>query len=139
MNALWLLPFWDSRIGPRWQDTHATQAEKHDSRLGKWVRTDLGVCTFQGLGKNSPATEQVVRRITRDLHTQRLIEVLTCDSHLQMPLHRKCLPECSPANCNTRDIETTFVYCLLPRLTGSSPWFLTSLHHIFLRAPQHKR
>ena len=37
------------------------QAVAHDSRLGKWVRTDLGVRTFQGLDKNSRAREQVVR------------------------------------------------------------------------------
>ena len=37
----------------------------------EWIRTDLGVRTFQGLGKNSPAREQAVRRITRDLCTQR--------------------------------------------------------------------
>ena len=61
-------------------------------RLGKWIRTDLGVRTFQGLGKNSPAKEQVVCRITRDLHTRRLIESLACESHLQVPLHRKRLP-----------------------------------------------
>ena len=43
------------------------QALVPDSRLGKWIRTDLGVRTFQGLGKRSPAREQVVRRVTRDL------------------------------------------------------------------------
>ena len=79
----------------------------------------------------------MVRRITRDLHTQRLIEFLTCDSHLQVPLHRKshgkCFPECSPADCNALDIETTFVYRLLPRLLGPHRRCWTSLHHIFLR------
>ena len=39
-----------------------------NSQLGRWIRTDLGIRTFQGLGKNSPAREQVVRRITRDLY-----------------------------------------------------------------------
>ena len=91
------------------------------TRLGNWIRTDLGVRTFQGLGKNSPAKEQVVRRITRDLHTRRLIESLVCESHLQAPLHRKCLPDCSYATSHTRDIETTFVYRLLPRVIGSPP------------------
>ena len=76
---------------------------------------------FQGLGKDSPAKELVVRRIARDLHTRRLIESLACESHLQVPLHRKCLPDCSHVNSNTRDIETTFVYRLFPRLIGSSP------------------
>ena len=31
-----------------------------------------------------------VRRITNDLHTRRVLEDLLCDSHLQVPLHRKC-------------------------------------------------
>ena len=63
-------PFGTPELVPDWQDTHAMQASvSHDTRLGKWVRTDLGVRTFQGLGKNSPAREQVVCRITRDLHT----------------------------------------------------------------------
>ena len=57
---------------------------------------------------DSPTREQVVRRITRDLHT-----------HVQVPLHRRCLPECGPTSCHTRDIETTFVYRLLPRLSGA--------------------
>ena len=56
---------------PDWQDTHAMHAFLGDRCLGKWIRTDLGVRTFQGLGKNGPAREQVVRRITRDLHTSR--------------------------------------------------------------------
>ena len=34
-----------------------------NSPLGRWIRTDLGVRAFQGLGKNSPTREQVVRRI----------------------------------------------------------------------------
>ena len=89
----------------------------HHSSLGKWIRTDLGVRTFQGLGKNSPTREQVVRRITRDLHTKHILEFLTCDSHLQVPLHRKCLPDCGPTSCHTRDIDTTFVYRLIPRLS----------------------
>ena len=53
-----------------------------DHCLGKWIRTDLGVHTFQGLGENSPAREQVVQRITRDLHTRHVLEDLLCDSHL---------------------------------------------------------
>ena len=39
------------------------------SQLGKCICTDLGVRAFEGLGKNSPSCEQVVRRITRDMHT----------------------------------------------------------------------
>ena len=99
--------------------THASAPQ--NTRLGKWICADLGVRTFQGLGKNSPAKEQVVRCITRDLHTRRLIESLACESHLQVPLHRKCHPDCSYANSNTRDIETTFVYRPLSGLVGFSP------------------
>ena len=62
------------------------------SSFGKWIRADLGVRAFQGLGKNSPTGEQVVRRVTRDLRTKHILEDLTCDFHLQVPLHRKCLP-----------------------------------------------
>ena len=61
------------------------------SHLGKWICTDLGVRTLQGLGKNSPTREQVVRRITRDLRTQCILEDLLCDSLHQVPLHRRCL------------------------------------------------
>ena len=89
-----------------------------DRCLGKWIRTDLGVRTFQGLGKNGPAREQVVRRITRDLHIRHVLEDLLCDSHLQVPLHRKCVPACGPATCHTRDTQTTFVYRLFPRSIG---------------------
>ena len=39
-------------------------------RLAKCIRTDLGVRTFR---------EEVVRRITRNLHTQILIESLDCE------------------------------------------------------------
>ena len=31
---------------------------------------------------------------------------------------RKCLPDCGPTTSHTRDIETTFVHRLLPRLCG---------------------
>ena len=70
---------------PDWQDTHAMHTLLDASSLGKWIRTDLGVRTFQGLGKNSPAGEQVVQSITRDLHTRCILEDLHCDSHLQVP------------------------------------------------------
>ena len=111
-------------VVPKWQDTHAMRADTCVSQLGKWIRTDLGARTFQGLGKNSPAREQVVRRITRDLRTQHILEDLVCDSLSQVPLHRRCLPECSPSTSHTRDIVTTFVYRLLPRLTTSTPSLL---------------
>ena len=70
------------------------------------------------LGKNGPAREQVVRRITGDLHTRHVLEDLLCDSHLQVPLHRKCLPACGPTTRHTRDTQTTFVYRLFPRFIG---------------------
>ena len=73
---------------------------------------------FSGSRKNGPASEQVVRRITRDLHTRHVLEDLPCDSHLQVPLHRKCLPACGPTTCHTRDIQTTFVYRLFARFNG---------------------
>ena len=66
------------------------------SHLGRWIRTDLGVRTFQGLGKNAPLREQVVRRLTKDAHTYQILESLPCDIHLQVPLHRRCLPGCGP-------------------------------------------
>ena len=108
---------------PDWQDSHAMRAYITPSSLGQWVRTDLGVRTFQGLGKNAPAREQVVRRLTRDAHTHQILESLPCEIHLQMPLHRRCLPGCGPCGphtCATRDIQTTFMYRLLP-LSFSPP------------------
>ena len=76
---------------PDWQETHAMSlCTRPQSQLGKCIRTDLGVRTFQGLGKNSPSCEQVVRRITRDLHTHRLIESLDCEIQPHVPLHRRC-------------------------------------------------
>ena len=60
----------------------------------------------------------MVRRVTHDLHTRTVLEDLTCDSHLQVPLHRKCLPACGPTTCHTRHIQTTFVYRLFPCFRG---------------------
>ena len=117
-RPLAVTPFGTPEVVPDWQDTHAMHAFFGDHCLGKWIRTDLGVRTFQGLGKNGPAREQVVRRITRDLHTRHVLEDLLCDSHLQVPLHRRCLPACGPTTGHTRDIQTTFVYRLFPRFTG---------------------
>ena len=99
-------------VVPNWQDTHVMHTTTCASHLGKWIRTDLGARTLQGLGENSPAREQVVRRITRDLCTQCILEDLICDSLNQVPLHRRCLPECSPSTSHTRDIVTTFEYRL---------------------------
>ena len=117
-RPLAVTPFSAPEDVPNWQDTHVMHSLLHPPCLGKWIRTDLGVRTFQGLGKNSPAREQVVRRLTRDLHTMQILESLPCESRLQVPLHRRCLPDCGPTTSHTRDIETTFVYRLLPRLCG---------------------
>ena len=115
-------PFGTPEMVPDWQDTHAMMLSLPKSpQPGRWIRTDLGVRTFQGLGKNSPAREQVVRRITRDLHTHLLIESLECQPRLQVPLHRRCLPGCGHETSVTRDIETSFVYRLQPRLVGPPP------------------
>ena len=98
-----------------WDDTHAMTLEtRPQSRLGKWTRTDLGVRTFQGLGKNSPSREQVARRITRDLHSQPLIESLDCELQPQVPLRRRCLPGCGYSAPATRDTETCFMYRIYP-------------------------
>ena len=117
-SPLAVTPFGTPEDVPDWHDTHAMRAFIGDPCLGKWIRTDLGVRTFQGLGKNGPAREQVVRRVTQDLHTRTVLEDLHCDSCLQVPLHRKCLPACGPTTCHTRDIQTTFVYRLFPRFRG---------------------
>ena len=113
-RPLAVTPFDTPELVPDWQDSHAMRAYVPPSSLGQWVRTDLGVRTFQGLGKNAPKREQVVRRLTRDAHTQQILESLPCEVHLQVPLHRRCLPGCGPHTCATRDIQTTFVYRLQP-------------------------
>ena len=115
-------PFGAPEMVPDWQDAHAMMLSLSKSpQLGRWIRTDLGVRTFQGLGKNSPAREQVLRRITRDLPTHRLIESLECEPRLQVPLHRRCLPGCGHATPVTRDIETSFVY----RPSTTVGWYTT--------------
>ena len=115
-RPLAVTPFGAQEHVPDWQDSHAMSAYVPPSKLGRWVRTDLGVRTFQGLGKNAPLRTQVVRRLTQDAHTNQILESLPCDPHLQVSLHRRCLPGCSPQSCATRDIKTTFVYRLQP------PW-----------------
>ena len=115
-RPLAVTPFGAPEVVPDWKDTHAMNVLMGGRCLGHWVRTDLGVRTFQGLGRNSPTRDQVVRRITKDLHTRCVLEDSLCDSHLQVPLHRKCLPGCGPALPHTRDIQTTFVYRLSSRL-----------------------
>ena len=107
---------------PAWQDMELASPSPEEPVTQ--IEADVRRACPSGPGKNSPAREQAVRRITRDLHTQCLLEVLNCESLSQAPLHRKCLPECSPSTSHTRDIETTFVYRLLPRLTGSMPSLL---------------
>ena len=71
---------------------------------------------FKVLGKNAPLRAQVVRRLTKDVHTHQILESLPCDPHLHVPLHRRCLPGCGPQSCATRDIQTTFVYRLNPSM-----------------------
>ena len=113
-RPLAVTPFGAPEHVPDWQDSHAMSAYVPPSQLGHWIRTDLGVRTFQGLGRNAPLREQVVRRLTRDAHTHQILESLPCDVHLQMPLHRRCLPGCGPLTSATRDIQTTFIYRLQP-------------------------
>ena len=96
-------PFGTPELVPDWPDTQAMMLSlSKNSQLGRWIRTDLGVRTFQALGKNSPAREQAVRRITRDLHTHRLVESLACESRLHAPLHRRCLPLHSHSRINLK-------------------------------------
>ena len=113
-RPLAVTPFGDTEQLPDWQDTHAMQVYAPLSSLRSWARTDLGVRTFQGLGRNAPKREQVVRRLTKDLHTAQILESLPCEPHLQVSLHRRCLPGCGPHTWATRDIQTTFVYKPLP-------------------------
>ena len=129
-RPLAVTPFGTPEIVPDWQDSHAMRAYVPPSSLGQWVRTDLGVRTFQGLGKNAPKREQVVRRLTRDVHTQQILESLPCEIYLQVPLHRRCLPGCGPHTCATRDIQITFVYRLQPL-----PFFLPVVSQELSPAP----
>ena len=108
-RPLAVTPFGAAELVPDWHDSHAMSAYVPPSYLGHWIRTDLGVRTFQGLGKNAPLREQVVRRLTRDADTHQVLESLPCELHLQVPLHRRCLPGCGPQTSATRDIQTTFV------------------------------
>ena len=67
---------------PDWNDTHEMSLE---------ARSHAQLGTFQGLGRNSPSQEQVVRRITRDLHTHLFIESLDCELNPKATLHHRCL------------------------------------------------
>ena len=113
-QPLAVTPFGAQEHVPGWNDSHAMSVYVPSHKLGYWVRTDLGVRAFQGLGKNAPLRAQVVRRLTKDAHTHQILESLPCDLHLHVPLHRRCLPGCGPQSCATRDIQTTFVYLLHP-------------------------
>ena len=115
-RPLAVTPFGAPEHVPDWQESHAMGACVPPSHLGRWIRTDLGIRTFQGLSKNAALREQVVRRLTKDAHTYQSLESLPCDVHLQVLLHRRCLPGCGPQTSATRDIQTTFVYRLQP------PW-----------------
>ena len=83
-RPLAVTPFGTPELVPDWQDSHAMRAYVPALSLGQWVRTDLGVRTFQGLGKNAPKREQAVRRLTRDVHTNQILESLPCEIHLQV-------------------------------------------------------
>ena len=113
-QPLAVTPFGAQEHVPGWNESHAMSAYVPPYQLGHWIRTDLGVRTFQGLGKNAPLRAQVVRRLTKDAHTLQILESLPCELHLHVPLHRRCLPGCGPQSCATRDIQTTFVYLLHP-------------------------
>ena len=56
------------------------------AHLGTWIRNDLGVRTFQGLGRSGPLRTQVVRRIARDLHIHQILESLDCDHLAKLAL-----------------------------------------------------
>ena len=74
-------PFGYPEGTPDWEDTHAISslAVPLKAHLGTWIRNDMGVCTFQGLGRNGPLWTQVVRRVIRDLPTHQILESLDCD------------------------------------------------------------
>ena len=93
-RPLAVTPFGTPEIVPDWQDSHAMSLP-HVLDIGFALTWDR-VRTFQGLGKNGPKREQVVRRLTRDAHTRQILESLPCELHLQVPLHRRCLPGCGP-------------------------------------------
>ena len=93
-QPLAVTPFGAQEHVPDWHESLAMSVYVPPSQLGRWVRTDLGVRTFQGLGKNAPLRAQVVRRLTKDAHTHQILESLPCDLHLHVPLHRRCLPGC---------------------------------------------
>ena len=98
-------PFGTIEPVPDWDDTHAiTLDARPKSRTDTWIRNDLRVRTFQGLNRNGPSWDQVVRRITRDLHSHALIETLDCDAQPKLVLHRRCLPGCS------HDTSAAFLY-----------------------------
>ena len=90
----------------------------------------LGVRTFQGLGKNAPTREQVVCRITRDLHSRRLIESLACDSFLRVPLQRKNL--LAPILIHVTLRLPSYIDSNHDLLAHRRHWWITP-HHFFLR------
>ena len=57
-RPLAVTPFGTPEIVPDWQDSHAMSALVPSSRLGQWIRTDLGVPAFQGLGKTVPTASR---------------------------------------------------------------------------------
>ena len=79
-RPLAMTPFGTPELVPDWQDTHAMSAHVPPPYYGQWIRTDLGVRTFQGLGRNALSREQVVRCLTRDAHTHQVLEFVTMRS-----------------------------------------------------------
>ena len=119
-RPLAVTPFGTPEVVPDWQETHAMRAFVGDPCLGKWIRTDLGVRTFQGLGKNGRSCERTSgsschsRFDTPELFWKTYLVILI----FRCLCTRKCLPDCGPTTCHTWDIQTTFVYRLFPRFSG---------------------
>ena len=63
-RSLAVTPGGTPEVVPTWQDTHAMHTDTCVFPLGNWIRTDLGLRTFQGLGKNSPARDVAQGGIT---------------------------------------------------------------------------
>ena len=106
-------PFGTVELVPDWDDTHAMSLRARPKSLidvhGFEIIWESELC--KDSEEKLPSWNQVVRRITRDLHTHYLIESLDCDGHPKLVLHRRCLPPGCGRNASaTCDIETTFLY-----------------------------
>ena len=74
------------------------QTTSPQTHLSIWITQDLGVRAFQGLGKNGPWSQQVVRQTAHDKDLP--------SGPMKVCLHRECLPGCSWDSSRTRDIKT---------------------------------